>query len=99
MGQRRVHGDSLSFARIMRICIRFAFFLLTSYVSSAPTSDTCCSEKKVGETTYLLMELASSASKRVVSQSPALTRRNSTGAMRVIVDLPSGGRSMRHVMG
>jgi len=40
----------------MKICIQFAFFLLTSYVSSAPTSDTCCSEKKVGETTYMLME-------------------------------------------
>merc|ERR1711892_552275 len=56
MGQRRVHGDSLSFARTMRICIQFAFFLLTSYVSSAPTSHTCCSVKKVGETTYMLME-------------------------------------------
>ena len=39
-----------------KICIQFAFFLLTSYVSSAPTTDTCCSVKMVGETIYMLME-------------------------------------------
>ena len=41
---------------IITFLLQLFFLLLASSVSSAPTSDKCCSEKKVGDILYTLAE-------------------------------------------